>query len=271
MPLISPDFCDHWKTRLLIQLTGNEAAPLAVIRLWCHCHNCKRYEFPKMTAQQLSSICHWRIRKLSCEDALVQAGFLDKLLPNGYGAHGFRECNAGLCQRWESGSKGGRPSESKKDNENAASDETGRKPDDNRRVTGKEPINQPTNQPINPNKPTNQPTSAVATLTPMSDPPPTGRTDSDSSKVTGSDGRTDGLTEKLASKMRVLPFTKPDEQTVFTYLDCLFSGAGRFAKPFLKAMTKSHWKDRYGQPVQDWKAMAKEYANAAARNQIGQP
>ncbi len=275
MPLISPDFPDHWKTRLLAEITGNEAAPLAVVRFWCYCHACKKWEFPTMTADQLRSICRWKIRKISCEAALTQSGFLDKLDPTGYRAHDFQEINGGLCQRWKAGEKGGRPSESEKGNENATSEETGRKPDDNRQLTGKEPINQ-SNQPTNQfnqsieSNPTNQPPApAVAT------------SHSEASRSSGGtvienvfkgrlDGRTDG-SDGFASKNRALTFTIPDERTVSQYLNCSFIGAGQYAKPFLKAMRKSGWKGKDGRQVQDWRALAKEYAAAAARNQLGVP
>src|SRR5208282_476099 len=253
MPLISPQLGEHWEARLRRTITGTEAAPMAISRFWCHCHNCKKYESPNMTPQQLSSICRWRIRKLSCEDALVQVGFLDKLPSNGYRAHGFRECNGGLCQRWESGSRGGRPSESEKGNENAGDNKTGAKPDANRHVTGAKPINQPT-----------------GSLTTSNEAPQSGRTDSDSSKVYGLDGRTDGRTDGLPS-IRALTFRIPTESEVFTYLNCQFKGAGQYARPFLKAMKESGWKSSNdGRQIQNWQNAAKGYANAAARNKINQ-
>lgn len=225
-----------------------------------------------MTAEQLRSICRWKIRKISCEAALVQSGFLEKLDPNGYRAHDFSEINGGLCQRWKAGEKGGRPSESEKGNENAADDKTGAKPDANRQLTGKEPINQPiqpTNQSINPIEPTNQPPAAAVTPAQTNGPKPSGRTDSQILKIVGLDGRTDGV-DGFTSKNRALTFTIPSEQTVQSYLDCKFYGAGQYAKPFLKAMRKSGWKGKDGRQVQDWRALAKEYAYAAARNQLNQ-
>ena len=270
--IVQPDFPEHWKTQLLEKITGDESAPMAVLCLWAHCQHNRRWKFPDMTPAQLASICYWKDRKPPCHIALTQAGFVDKLIPKGFAAHQWDEHNAQLIQKWHAGEKGGRPPKG----EEANKDKPNEKSTDNRPTTGPEPDKTRPDQ-IRPDRPdqtrpdqTDQ-TPAVVPLTPKPDSPPTGRTDSDlgSFKV-GSDGWTDGLTEGLASKMRALPFPKPTEQTVFTYLNCLFRGAGQYAKPFLKAMTKSHWRDRKGQPVQDWKAMAKEYANAAARNQINQ-
>jgi hypothetical protein len=270
--IVQPNFLEHWKTRLLVKITKDPVAPLAVIRLWAHCQHSKRNEFPEMTPAQLASICHWEIRKPACHVAMIKAGFVDKLTPKGFAAHQWNEHNAQLIQKWHAGEKGGRPPKSENANELGQNE----KPTDNRPITGTKPDktrpDQTKSDMIEETKPNQtEQTPAVAAFTPKCDSPPAVRTDSDSSKVFGSDGRADGLTEGLASKMRVLPFRKPTELEVTTYLDMQFNGARQYAKPFLKAMNKSHWKDRKGQPVQDWKAMAKEYANAAARNQINQP
>lgn len=271
MPLVTPDFPDHHKTRFLAKLTGNDAAPMAVIRLWCHCHNCKRYEFPNMTPEQLASIVHWTGRKITAEDALVQAGFLEKLSPSGYKAHDFDQVNAGLCQRWQAGAKGGRPggghSATEKSIENAASAETGAKPYAPSRLTGKEPINQPTNQSINNNQPTNQaPAVGHSKTEPVPATPEAQRMDL--IKSIGGIGRSDGGAGGIASK-RALTFRIPTEPEVFNYLNAQNNMAGQFAKSYLKAMNKSGWKGKDGRQVQDWKAHALEYANTAARNQLG--
>lgn len=42
--IVQPDFPEHWKTRLLVKITGDKSAPLAVIRLWAHCQHSKRHE-----------------------------------------------------------------------------------------------------------------------------------------------------------------------------------------------------------------------------------
>ena len=61
--IVQPDFPEHWKTRRLVEITGDESAPLAVIRLWAHCQHNRRWMFPGMTQSQLASICHWNDRK----------------------------------------------------------------------------------------------------------------------------------------------------------------------------------------------------------------
>lgn len=268
--IVQPDFLEHWKTRQLIELTGDESAPLAVIRLWAHCQHNRRCSFPDMTPVQLASICHWNNRKPACHVALVRCGFIEKLTPKGFAAHQWDQHNAQLIQKWHAGEKGGRPPKSKNANESGQNE----KPTDNRPLTGTKPDktrpDQTRSEKIDKTSPdkTDQ-TPAIASSTPKSDSPPMVRMDS-VPKVIGTDGGTDGLVAGIASNLRALPFRTPTEAEVTAYLDMQFNGAKQYAKPFLKAMNKSHWKDRNGQPVQNWQAMAKEYASAAARNQINQ-
>lgn len=107
--IVQPDFPEHWKTRLLVSLTHDESAPMAVIRLWAHCQMSHRSYFPDMTPAQLASICHWGDRKPSCHAALIKAGFVSRLSPRGFTAHQWNEHNAQLLQKWAAGAKGGRP------------------------------------------------------------------------------------------------------------------------------------------------------------------
>src|SRR5690242_5543723 len=91
MMIVHPDFPEHWKTRLLIAITGDESAPMAVLRLWAHCQHSRQSHFPTMTGAQLASICHWGDRKPACHTALIKAGFVDKLSPKGFAAHEWNE------------------------------------------------------------------------------------------------------------------------------------------------------------------------------------
>ncbi len=263
--IVQPNFLEHWKTRLLVEITKDPSAPLAVIRLWAHCQHSKRNEFPEMTPAQLASICHWENRKPACHVAMIKTRFVDKLTPKGFAAHQWDEHNAQLIQKWHAGEKGGRPPKSENANELGQNE----KPTDNRPITGTKPDktrpDQTKSELIEKTRSdqTDQ-TPAVAALTPKSDSPPTIRMDSDSSKVIGSDGWTDGLTKGLASNLRALPFDIPSESEVRSHLILLFHGAEKYAAPFLKAMQKSHWTDKEGKPVQSWRNMATAYANASA-------
>lgn len=133
--IVQPDFPEHWKTRLLVEITKDESSPLAVIRLWAHCQHSRRSEFPEMTKEQLASVCRWNDRKPPCNVALVKAGFVEKLRPKGFAAHQWSEHNAQLLQKWAAGQKGGRPPTAEKANETGLSE----KPTDNRPLTGTKP------------------------------------------------------------------------------------------------------------------------------------
>jgi hypothetical protein len=131
--IVKPEFMEHWKTRLLVEITKDESTPLCVIRLWAHCQTSRRWEFPDMTPDTLAAICRWGKRKPACRAALVKAGFVDRL-KMGFAAHGWHEVNAQLIQKWDSGKKGGRPAKPKTESEPA---ETGRFHPDARTETDK--------------------------------------------------------------------------------------------------------------------------------------
>ncbi|MFZ1074060.1 MAG: hypothetical protein WAO21_11590, partial [Verrucomicrobiia bacterium] len=107
--IVQPDFPEHWKTRRLVEITGDESAPMAVIRLWAHCQHNRRWNFPDMTPAQLASICYWGNRKPACHVALTKTRFVDRLKPKGFAARQWNEHNKQLIQRWHAGEKGGRP------------------------------------------------------------------------------------------------------------------------------------------------------------------
>jgi hypothetical protein len=131
--IVKPEFLEHWKTRLLVEITKDESAPLAVLRLWAHCQTSRRWEFADMTPDTLAAICRWGKRKPACHVALVKARFVDRL-KKGFAAHGWHEVNAQLIQKWDSGKKGGRPAKPKTESEPA---ETGRFRPDARTETDK--------------------------------------------------------------------------------------------------------------------------------------
>jgi hypothetical protein len=131
--IVKPEFSEHWKTRLLAEITKDESAPLCVIRLWAHCQTSRRWEFPDMTPETLAAICRWGKRKPACHVALVKTRFVDRL-KKGFAAHGWHEVNAQLIQKWDSGKKGGRPPKPKTESEPA---ETGRLQPDTRTETDK--------------------------------------------------------------------------------------------------------------------------------------
>jgi hypothetical protein len=129
--IVTTDFPDHWKTRLLVEITDDISAPLTLLCGWAYCQTQRRWQFPDMTPAQLAAVCRWGKRKPECHTALVKAGFVDELKP-GYAFHDWASANASLIQKWAAGKKGGRPRKT-----------TGSKPDGTDRlpqITGSKPV-----------------------------------------------------------------------------------------------------------------------------------
>lgn len=108
--IVDPDFLDHWKTRTLVGLLGNdELAPLYVIRIWAHCQNRRQDRFQGMSALALVALCRFTgSDPQAFERALTDSGFIsregDTLIVNGW-----HEKNASLFASWTNGKLGGRP------------------------------------------------------------------------------------------------------------------------------------------------------------------
>ena len=110
--IVETDFLDHWKTKLLIELLGDEAAPLLLVRLWSHCHQRRTDRFAELKPVTLKAICSWKGEAEVLMEALLEAGFLDTLEENEVHwtvVHDFRVTNATLFANWENGRRGGRP------------------------------------------------------------------------------------------------------------------------------------------------------------------
>ena len=109
--IITPDFLDHWKTRLFTELVGEQDAPCYLIRLWGHCQNRKKYRFEpeNLNPMTLKAITNAGINENALWKAFVDSKYID-IYEDGYvEAHGFYDQNKQLCANWESGRKGGRP------------------------------------------------------------------------------------------------------------------------------------------------------------------
>jgi uncharacterized phage protein (TIGR02220 family) len=107
--IIDPDFLDHWKTRMLVDmLDGDENAPLCVIRLWAHCQNRREWNFEGLSARALKAICRYTRESGELINALKESSFIsieDGVLT----VNGWEEYNASLIANWSNGKKGGRP------------------------------------------------------------------------------------------------------------------------------------------------------------------
>ncbi|GJH00249.1 hypothetical protein [Paraburkholderia terrae] len=111
--IVDPDFIEHWKTRMLAELLGennvaDEMAPLYVLRLWAHCQQRKTDRFESMSAVVLKAMCRFKGAAETFERAMLDARFIERegdLLI----VHDWRKHNAALFANWENGKRGGRP------------------------------------------------------------------------------------------------------------------------------------------------------------------
>jgi len=112
--IVDPDFCDHWKTRMLVDsLNGDEVAPLYVIRLWAHCQSRRAWVFEKLPAAAIRAICRCSIDAAELEQGLTNSGFIERD-GDTLTVIGWDEYNATLIANWRNGKKGGRPKKSPK-------------------------------------------------------------------------------------------------------------------------------------------------------------
>ena len=113
--IITPDFLDHWKTKLLIHLLDDPEAPCALLRLWAHCQSRKAYRFDpnKLNPSIVKGITQSRANKESLWNALIESGFLDLHKDGAVEVHGFYDANPQLVANWENGKRGGRPPKEK--------------------------------------------------------------------------------------------------------------------------------------------------------------
>ena len=111
--IVDPDFCDHWKTRMLVGLLdGDEAAPVYVLRIWAHCQHRKQGQFDKLPPEALKALCRFPGHSNKLEASLATSGFIRRE-GDAVVVVNWDEYNAGLIAAWNNGSKGGRPPKKK--------------------------------------------------------------------------------------------------------------------------------------------------------------
>lgn len=112
--IVDPDFLDHWRTRMLVDMLEDELAPLYIIRLWGHCQNRRGWIFDGMPVHATKAICRYPGDAERFEKALIDCGFLsrenDEITIVGWDEH-----NASLIANWANGKRGGRPKGSTKE------------------------------------------------------------------------------------------------------------------------------------------------------------
>lgn len=108
--IVEPDFADHWKTRMLVDLLDkDEAAPVYLLRLWAHCQTRRQVRFENLPPMALKALCRYPGHPTKLEASLVSSGFVSR---DGVGVLTvlkWDEYNAALVANWQNGVKGGRP------------------------------------------------------------------------------------------------------------------------------------------------------------------
>jgi len=100
--IVHPDFFDHWKTKLLVTLTKDEAAPLMVLRLWAYCQTKRTGQFVNLSDATLVGICHAKIQPSRFREILLECQFIKQAGETTI-AHGWEELNASLFASWRNG------------------------------------------------------------------------------------------------------------------------------------------------------------------------
>jgi hypothetical protein len=104
--ILSPDFCDHYKTKILLRLAGH-AGVFSLLKLWSQCQfrKCERIEKP---ADIVAAIADWTGDPDQLENALIESGYArregDALV-----LHQWQDQNKRLFSNYKNGKKGGRP------------------------------------------------------------------------------------------------------------------------------------------------------------------
>ena len=106
--ILSPDFPDHYKTKLLLRL-GGHAAVFSLLKLWAQCQFRKSERIEK-PAQIVAAIADWAGDPEAFEAALCEAGFAHRD-GSTLVMHQWEEHNGKLSSAWTNGKKGGRPKE----------------------------------------------------------------------------------------------------------------------------------------------------------------
>lgn len=102
--IVQPDFLDHWKTQMLVDLSEDEASPLMVLRLWGHCQQRKSSRFVDLTPSALRAICRSKIPATELHGLMIECGFIH-LKGRITTVHDWDCVNASLIKNWVNGQK----------------------------------------------------------------------------------------------------------------------------------------------------------------------
>ena len=107
--IVDPDFFDHWKTQMLVDLSKDESSPLWILRLWSFAQSRKTGTFDNLPPAAIKAVTKAaRHRSEQITDWLEEAGFIRR---DGLRVvlHEWEEYNKGLFANWKNGPMGGRP------------------------------------------------------------------------------------------------------------------------------------------------------------------
>jgi hypothetical protein len=107
--ILSPDFPDHYKTKILLRMAGH-AGVFSLIKLWSQCQF-RRSERLDKSPEIVAAIADWDGDPMVLERALIESGFArrdgDALI-----MHQWQDQNKRLFANQTNGAKGGRPKSS---------------------------------------------------------------------------------------------------------------------------------------------------------------
>jgi hypothetical protein len=137
--IVDPDFLDHYKTRLVVDLLGgDELAPLYVLRIWGHCQQRKKPDGIVITPAGLRALCRCTtVDAATLEHALTEGGFIVR---DGEVVHvvDWAKRNARLVTAWKNGATGGRGNAKPKVSKDAETEKNGDESEPGANPTGTE-------------------------------------------------------------------------------------------------------------------------------------
>jgi hypothetical protein len=107
--ILSPDFPDHYKTKILIKLAGYEGV-YCLLKLWAQCQF-RKSEIIEKNSEIIAAISGWSGDPKTLEDALVASGYARRQGER-FIMHQWQETNRKLLSSSQNGKKGGRPKKS---------------------------------------------------------------------------------------------------------------------------------------------------------------
>ena len=134
--IVDPDFLDHWRTQMLVDMLDDPCAPQYIIRLWGHCQNRRSWVFDDMPVPATKAICRFPGDSEEFEKALIDCGFLARE-GSTITVVGWDEHNASLIANWTNGARGGRPKGSTKETRKKPMGKPSENPSDNPQETDK--------------------------------------------------------------------------------------------------------------------------------------